>query len=231
MRSRVLTVTGIGVAIVALTACGNGKGIGTADAPTPTKIPPTNYVTIAPVTTTTGPTTTLGADAPQPEQQYTIKTGDYLYGIAKAHNVKVDDIVTVNGWTDGVTHKLNPGDVIKIPAGGTLPGATTTVPGGTSTQTTTAPGSSTTVAGSSSTTVRSGSTTTAKSTTTATTIKGGQSNCAAGDYTIQKGDVPSTVAKNFGTTVAALDAANASTKGYSSFYVGLKIKIPAKTSC
>jgi hypothetical protein len=39
------------------------------------------------------------------------------------------------------------------------------------------------------------------------------------------------VAKKFDTTVQELDAINADTPGYSAFYVGLVIKIPAKTAC
>ena len=39
------------------------------------------------------------------------------------------------------------------------------------------------------------------------------------------------MAAKFDVTVAQLDAANASTKGYNSFYPGLTIVIPAKTGC
>ena len=56
------------------------------------------------------------------------------------------------------------------------------------------------------------------------TVKG---NCVRGTYTVQKGDLPSTVATKFSLTKAQLDAANASTKGYTSFIVGIKIIIPA----
>jgi LysM repeat protein len=60
------------------------------------------------------------------------------------------------------------------------------------------------------------------------TVKG---NCVRGTYTVQKGDLPTTVAKKFNLTKAQLDTANASTKGYSSFIVGIKIVIPAATGC
>jgi LysM repeat protein len=60
------------------------------------------------------------------------------------------------------------------------------------------------------------------------TVKG---NCVRGTYTVQKGDLPGTVAKKFNLTRAQLDAANASTKGYSGFIVGIKIIIPAATGC
>jgi LysM repeat protein len=46
-------------------------------------------------------------------------------------------------------------------------------------------------------------------------------------YKIQKGDVEFTVANKYGITLDALRLANADTPGYSAFYPGLVIKIPA----
>jgi len=43
--------------------------------------------------------------------------------------------------------------------------------------------------------------------------------------------VPIKVAEKFDVTVEALNAANAATTGYSAFYVGLEIVIPAKADC
>jgi LysM repeat protein len=64
------------------------------------------------------------------------------------------------------------------------------------------------------------------------TIPDSGSNCPAGSYTIEAGDTARTkVASKFDVTVEALDAANASTSGYSGFYPGLKIVIPAKADC
>jgi spore germination protein YaaH len=60
------------------------------------------------------------------------------------------------------------------------------------------------------------------------TVKG---NCVRGTYTVQKGDLPSTVAKKFSLTRAQLDAANVNTRGYTSFIVGIKIIIPAASGC
>ena len=54
----------------------------------------------------------------------------------------------------------------------------------------------------------------------------GQVSTVAQDYTIVAGDVPVNVAKRFGVTLDALNLANAATTNYSSFYVGLIIKIP-----
>ena len=69
-------------------------------------------------------------------------------------------------------------------------------------------------------------------TATTTTIAGGQSACAPGEYTILAEDTSRVkVAKKLDTTVDALDAANASTNGYKSFFPGLKIKTPPKANC
>lgn len=64
------------------------------------------------------------------------------------------------------------------------------------------------------------------------TIPDSGSNCPAGSYTIEEGDTTRTkVADKFDVTVKALDAANTGTGGYSAFYPGLKIVIPAKADC
>ena len=64
-----------------------------------------------------------------------------------------------------------------------------------------------------------------------TTLPGGpvtgQVTTEVTEYTIQEGDVPVIVADRFDVTLDALTLANADTEGWSSFYVGLVIKIPA----
>ena len=64
-------------------------------------------------------------------------------------------------------------------------------------------------------------------------LTGGKgTKCVRGTYTIQKGDLPTSVAKMFNLTRAQLDAANVNTKGYTNFVTGSKIIIPAaKTGC
>ena len=47
------------------------------------------------------------------------------------------------------------------------------------------------------------------------------------EYTVQAGDTQFTVANRYKVTLDALNLANAETSGYSAFYVGLVIKIPA----
>jgi LysM repeat protein len=103
-------------------------------------------------------------------------------------------------------NNLAPGATIKIPPGWTEPGTPTDTGGTTATGTT-------------------------PSTETTTTVAGGQSACAPGEYTIVEGDFLGKVAKKLDTTVDALNAANTNTKGYASFYVGLKIKTPPKANC
>ena len=64
-----------------------------------------------------------------------------------------------------------------------------------------------------------------------TTLPGGpvtgQVTTDATTSTIQAGDVPVIVAARFDATLDPLPPANADTEGWSSFYVGLVIKIPA----
>jgi LysM repeat protein len=54
-----------------------------------------------------------------PTVTYTVAAGDYLVAIASATGVSVDDIVSANGWADGVDHLIRPGDVIRLPSGAT----------------------------------------------------------------------------------------------------------------
>ncbi|MFM9037524.1 MAG: LysM peptidoglycan-binding domain-containing protein [Actinomycetota bacterium] len=58
-------------------------------------------------------------------------------------------------------------------------------------------------------------------------VQPGQPTTESTQYTIQSGDVPFTVANRYGITLDALNLANVDTSGYSAFYVGLKIVIPA----
>lgn len=140
------------------------------------------------------------------EQEYVVQPNDTPIGVAKKYSVAVADLIAYNEW--GPNQFAYPGDTIKIPPGGAAPGAAT------------APVAPTAATGDTTTTVAAG------------TIPAAGSNCAAGSYTILATDTSrAKVAKSFDVTVAALDAANASTKGYSSFYPGLVIVIPAKANC
>jgi LysM repeat protein len=211
MRSR-LIVAGLAVAgSLALGACGSGSA-GTSSNSTILPLTPTNFATIptVPATTTTtvppAPGQSIGG-----ESTYVIVAGDYPSTIAKKFGVKFQDLLTLNGWTlngDQVTNFPAVGTQIKIPAGATQPGAATP----TATTAAAAPGATTTTAA-------------------ASTPTNSAGPCVEGTYTIQKGDIPINVAKKFDLTVDQLNAANANTKGYKAFPVGLKIIIPKGSNC
>ncbi|HRE00098.1 MAG TPA: LysM peptidoglycan-binding domain-containing protein, partial [Ilumatobacteraceae bacterium] len=64
--------------------------------------------------------------APQVEASsltYTVKSGDYLFGIAISLNVSIKDLLAVNHLT--VESPIYPGDRLAVPPGGTLPASTT----------------------------------------------------------------------------------------------------------
>jgi LysM repeat protein len=208
MKSNVLLVA---LSAAVLASC--GAATGSSPDQTVLGLTSTNYVTVT-QTPTTIPSTTLLAGTGTPgtvhpeEGSYVIAAGDYPANIAKTYKVVFTDLLAINGWTlvgNQVPEFPAVGATIKIPPGWTEPGTAPDTAGTTASGTT--PSEPT------------------------TTIKGGQSTCAPGEYTIVAGDYPGKVAKDLDTTVAALDAANVGTKGYSSFQVGVKIKTPPKATC
>ena len=138
--------------------------------------------------------------------EYKIQPNDVPFTVANKFGITDDALALANADTQGYG-AFYVGLKIKIPAGAVIPDTSATT---------------TTVAGT-------GDTTATGDTTT--TLAGGGSTCAQGSYTIQANDLPSTVAKKFDITVAQLDEANAGTKGYKNFIVGVKIIIPAKQGC
>lgn len=141
-------------------------------------------------------------------QTYEIKANDNLSAIATSFGVSLDALVDANGWSSS-GEAVFPGQTIKIPAGGTAPASTAAEA--------TPPADATTT------------TTTAAPETPAATVAPVGDGCSEGSYTIEAGDTTRfKVAEKFDVTVDAMDAANASTNGYSAFYPGLKIVIPAK---
>ena len=208
MKSNVLLVA---LSAAVLASC--GAATGSSPDQTVLGLTSTNYVTVTQTPTTlTSTTLVAGTGTPgtvHPEEgSYVIAAGDYPANIAKTYKVAFTDLLAINGWTlagNQVPEFPAVGATIKIPPGWTEPG--------------TAPDTAGTTA--------SGTTPSAPT----TTIKGGQSTCAPGEYTIVAGDYPGKVAKALNTTVAELDAANVGTKGYSSFQVGVKIKTPPKATC
>ena len=105
--------------LLLIAGCGSSTGDGARSTISP--IQPSSYVTIEPATTTT--TTTTLFDPSQPveaevspvEQSYTIVAGDSLSKIASSFEITVDQLINYNGWVDGLSHLLLPGDSILIP--------------------------------------------------------------------------------------------------------------------
>ena len=234
MRSR-LFVAGLAAAgALVLGACGSGSAGSSSSTILP--LTPTNFATIPTVPATT--TTTVAPAAGETltaQTTYVIQSGDYPSTIAQKFGVKFQDLLSLNGWTlsgNQVTNFPAVGTEIKIPAGATQPGAATA----TATTSASASGATTTTtAGASGATTTTTKSATAKSTTTTTAEASTPTNsagpCVEGTYTIQKGDIPINVAKKFDLTVDQLNAANANTKGYKAFAVGIKIIIPKGSNC
>jgi len=213
----VVVATGAGLA-----SCGGDDG-GSAATTVAATIGATNFVTVPPATTTTVDPAVPTTTPPGGEFQYVVQAGDYPSTIATKFGVPFQELLTVNGWTlegQQVPQFTGAGQTITIPAGGTAP-AEGAGAGGTTATTAAAGagGAATTAAG-------------AGATTTVPTTSGSGDNCAPGTYTILAEDTSRLrVAQKFDVTVEALDAANAGTNGYSAFYPGLEIVIPAKADC
>ena len=190
-----------------MSACGDSATATTSSVAT---IGSTNYHTIPPTQSTLAPTTsTLGTGATVAPgtvttdvTEYKIQANDVPFTVANKFGITVDELALANADTQGYG-AFYVGLKIKIPAGATIPDQSTEP----TTTVATTPGETT------------------------TTLAGGGSNCAQGSYTIQDGDLPGKVAAKFDVTVAQLDEANANTKGYKNFIVGVKIIIPAKEGC
>ncbi|MEM1335207.1 MAG: LysM peptidoglycan-binding domain-containing protein, partial [Actinomycetota bacterium] len=143
------------------------------------------------------------------EQIYTVQSGDWPLRVADLYEVSLQDLISYNGWVSEAEFPF-PGTEIKIPPGAKVINADSTpvtddgveaVTGGEAEQ------------------------------PVGDTIPEAGDNCQAGQYTIEAGDVPFSVADKFDVTVQALASANAATNGYSSFIVGTVIVIPAKDDC
>ena len=142
-------------------------------------------------------------------QDYTVQSGDAWYVLVTRFGVSIDDLLAVNEWTDPATFPF-PGAVILIPPGGK---SVAEVAAGTAaTETATAADPATDAA-------------------PTETIPDAGDNCAPGKYTIVADDYEGKVAGKFDVTVEALKAANVNTNGYSAFFPGLEIVIPAKSDC
>lgn len=174
---------------------------------TTTIAPPPSAVTSEAVTdgSAADSTDVTTAATPSPpvdgEQSYTIQAADTMYKIGSEYGVSAEKIAAFNGWSDGVSHLIIPGQKIRIPPGAKVPTATTE-------------------AGSAST----ASTATAANGATTTTTAG-----SGGVYVVMANDTLSAIARKVGTTVDAIVAANGWSDGSSHLIIpGQSIKLPAK---
>jgi len=222
MRSllRPIGVIAFGLApAVLISACGTGDDE-TANTPL-VPIQETSYVVKEPATTTTTLAPTAGADGgiSPVEQLYTVVAGDALASIANKFGITLDVLVAYNEWEEGTAHPIFAGDEIRIPPDSKIPGAeeeeeddeATTDETDSETESTDADTESTE----------------AETESTDAPPSGSGDDCQAGTHTITADDTTRlSVAEKYDVTVEALDAANANTAGYSSFYPGLEIVIP-----
>jgi LysM repeat protein len=109
------------VLIAGMASCTGGDAdVGPSTVP---RIGATNYVT-QPIVTM--PPTTVAGQAPpaggttQAAQEYRIRNGDTVSGIARHFGITSDELADYNGW-DGPGHLIVQGDVIKIPPFADLP--------------------------------------------------------------------------------------------------------------
>lgn len=204
--ARPLALIGFGLApAILLVGCdGDDDGARTTLA----NIEPSSYVTREPATTTTtieGETPTDEEGRSTVEQEYEVQAGDYPLRIAQLYDIPLEELANYNEWTPPNYSEFPfPGTMVKIPPNALIPGAATpaTADEDVVTGDATAP-------------------------PTPTTLPTNEDGCTPGTYTITAEDTSRTrVAEQFDITVEQLDAANANTPGYSSFYPGLEIVIP-----
>jgi LysM repeat protein len=191
-----------------LSSCGSGES-GATQSTIDLSAASTAFV-VRPPATTEPPVDTTGDPEAVVEgtQDYTVQAGDYPYLLVERFAITLEDLIAVNEWASANDFP-GPGTVILIPPGAKSVDAVAAA----ATESATEPTSDTETEGS------------------VATIPDAGDNCSQGTYTIVEGDYLGKVASKFDVTVDALNAANASTPGYSSFYVGLEIVIPAKSDC
>ena len=74
---------------------------------------------------------------PVSDVTYTVVAGDFLVKIATTYCTNATSIAYANAWAEGKSHKIYPGDVIRLPAKICKPGTATTAPTTTKAPTTT----------------------------------------------------------------------------------------------
>ncbi len=196
------------VAALVLASCGGSDSAGPTRSTIALDTGSTAFQTIPPVTTTTTLVPPVDDGTSTTEQSYVVQSGDWPLRVAELFEVSLDDLINYNGWAS-VAEFPFPGTEIKIPPGGRSQAAIDTGGGE----------------------VAEGATDEGGEEAVGESIPEAGDNCQAGSYTIEEGDVPLRVANKFDVSLDALNAANATTNGYSAFFVGLQIVIPAKEDC
>ncbi|MFV0309243.1 MAG: LysM peptidoglycan-binding domain-containing protein [Desertimonas sp.] len=221
---RVVATGGLTLGLAVVTgACGSSAG---GSSPATITIAPQSYQskpgpTVVPESTTAA---TAGADGRTTQvQYYVIQSGEYPSTVANKFEIPLEDLLNINDFTlEGniVPQWPGAGATVKIP-----PGAKFIDPNAAAaddepeTEETTASGGTTDDGA------------IIESTPEEVIDDATTDRCVPGKYTLEANDYPGAVAKKFDVTVEALNAANASTSGYGSFYVGLEIVIPAADDC
>ncbi len=195
------------IGAIVLSSCGSGES-GATESTIDLSAASTAFVVRPPATTVppVDPATVDPAAVVEGTQEYTVQSGDAPYVLVQRYGVTLEDLLAVNEWSDPSQFPF-PGTVILIP-----PGATS-------------------VTAAADTSTGDAATDDSEAATPAETIPDAGDNCAPGTYSVEEGDFLGRVASKFDVTVDALNAANVNTSGYSSFYVGLEIVIPAKSDC
>jgi LysM repeat protein len=194
-----------------LASCGGSSDSGATQSTIDLSQASTAFVVRPPATTVPGLTVDGVAVVVTEEQEYVIQSGDYPLKLANDFNVSVSDLVAYNEW-GSADEFPGIGTTIKIPPGATAVAAVSNAEGDSAAVIVEGSGDG-------------------DPDVTVVTIPDAGDNCAAGSYTIADGDFEQKVADKFDVELTALRAANRTTSGYSSFYVGLEIVIPAKSDC
>lgn len=124
LQPRAVVVASFGLGSLLLAAgCG---GESTGPSATLANIQGSSYVTIEPATTTTTlpVPTTIEAGTSAEAQTYTVARGDSVSKIASLFGIEAEVLANFNSWAEGIQHPIFPGDVISIPPGAAIPGAT-----------------------------------------------------------------------------------------------------------
>ena len=202
------------IGAVILSSCG-GSETGATQSTIDLSAASTAFVVRPPATTVPSVDTAAAGDLDaivDGTQEYEVQSGDAPFVLVTRFEVTLDDLLAVNEWTNANQFPF-PGTVILIPPGGKSVAAY--------------------LAGAATSSGASAENTDDTSEAAPTeTIPDAGDNCAPGTYTILATDTTrGGVADKFDVTVQALDAANANTAGYSAFFPGLEIVIPAKADC